>query len=280
MPELPEVETTLRGLKPALQGTVLEQVAVRQTRLRVPVPPDFSNRVAGARVEALRRRGKYLLWELNTGETIILHLGMSGRLTLQPAVSPPQKHDHILFHLPGGRDIRYNDVRRFGLVFLARTEQVGQHALLRSLGPEPLDGLFTPAYLYEQLQRRQSPIKNVLLDGRVVAGLGNIYVNEALFRAGIYPEQPACDIIRREVTNLVISICAVLEEALAAGGTTLRDYVQADGSLGYFHEQFRVYGRVDEPCLVCKTAIEKMVVGQRGTYYCPHCQPKKVRACS
>jgi formamidopyrimidine-DNA glycosylase len=274
MPELPEVETTLRGLLPALEGKVIEHVTVRQPRLRMPISADFEARVAGARVEKLQRRGKYLLWELNTGETILLHLGMSGRLTLQPAITQPRKHDHVVFHLPTGQDVRFHDVRRFGLIVLTKTEQVSQHTLLRFLGPEPLGSGFTSTYLYEQLQRRRSPIKTVLLDGRVVAGLGNIYVNEALFRAGIHPERAACDITRREAGGLVISICAVLEEALAAGGTTLRDYVQADGNLGYFHEQFRVYGRGGAPCLVCKTAVEKIVVGQRGTYYCPQCQAR------
>lgn len=272
MPELPEVETTVRGLQPILEGNVLQTVTVRERRMRVPVPADFEEVVTGQKVKTVWRRAKYALMDLANGQTVIMHLGMSGRLVEKPAIEPVAKHDHVIFHLPNGSEVRFNDARRFGMVTLCKTAELLEHALFRNLGPEPLGKDFTPERFYTKLQKRTAPIKNVLMDNAVVVGVGNIYANEALFRAKIHPKRRACDVNFKEAVTLHMCVVAVLAEAIQAGGTTLRDYVQANGDLGYFHEKFAVYDRQDLPCLTCDSTIVKTVVGQRGTFYCTQCQ--------
>ena len=276
MPELPEVETTVRGLQPLMEGQMIQKVTVRERRMRVPVPVDLEAIVSGQKVKTVWRRAKYALMDLANGFTVIVHLGMSGRLVEKPVVEPVAKHDHVIFHL-GGSEVRFNDARRFGMVTVCETEVLKDHALFRNLGPEPLSRHFTPEDFHTRLQKRTAPIKNVLMDNSVVVGVGNIYANEALFRSKIHPERQACDVTYDEAVDLHMCVVAVLAEAIQAGGTTLRDYVQADGALGYFHEKFAVYDRTDLPCVTkdCASTIVKTVVGQRGTFYCPQCQPLK-----
>ena len=260
MPELPEVETICQGLRQCALGQLITNVTVRERRLRIPVASDFSTRIKNSIISNIRRRAKYILLDLNTGDTILIHLGMSGRLTHISAIRPLAKHDHIILHLSEGQDIRFNDARRFGMALLIRTNNISTHHLFTKLGPEPLESTFTVDYLYEQLQHRSSPIKNTLMNNSIVVGIGNIYANEALFRAGIHPVRPANTLNKKEVSNLHMAIVVVLKEALEAGGSTLKDYVQADGTTGYFAMNFKVYGRHNQPCTVCETPIEKIKV--------------------
>jgi formamidopyrimidine-DNA glycosylase len=285
MPELPEVETICRGLAGHLVGRRLLDVTVRRHDLRLPIPRDFAQRLAGRLVRAVSRRAKYLLMYLDDETVVVGHLGMSGRLYVQVQSSTPVPtgpagaHDHVVFNLSareldGGLRVIYNDPRRFGLLVLGAASALTEHPLLSDLGPEPLDARFTGAVLAAKLAGRRGPIKAALLDQSIVAGLGNIYVSEALFRASVSPERIAGSLTPRETSQLVRSIRSVLEDALAAGGSTLRDYVQADGEAGSFQNLFRVYDRQGQRCSRrgCRGVIKRVVQAGRATYFCPLCQ--------
>ncbi|WP_333683397.1 bifunctional DNA-formamidopyrimidine glycosylase/DNA-(apurinic or apyrimidinic site) lyase [Pontibaca methylaminivorans] len=282
MPELPEVETIRRGLAPAMVGQVIESAEIRRPDLRWPFPPRMAERLAGQRVDNLRRRSKYLLADLSGGETLLIHLGMSGRMTvagLAPGTfhhgqGGAPEHDHVVFHMESGARITFNDPRRFSMMDLVAREARGAHRLLAGLGPEPRGNGFHADYLAAALRGRRSTIKAMLLDQRIVAGLGNIYVCEALFRAGISPVRQAGRISALRIGALVPAIREVLEQAIAAGGSSLRDFRQADGALGYFQHSFDVYGREGQPCPHpdCGATIRRLAQGGRSTFYCPACQ--------
>ncbi len=275
MPELPEVETVRRGLLPVMEGRVIERAEIRREGLRFAFPERMGARLDGARVMALRRRSKYILADLSTSETLLIHLGMSGRMLISLGDHPPlQKHDHVVFHLEGRARVVFNDARRFGMMDLVATEAAEAHRLLASIGPEPLGNEFHPSGLIAALKGRKAAIKTALLDQRIVAGLGNIYVCEVLHRAAIHPQQQAGRIAAEQVGALVAIIREVLEEAIAAGGSSLRDYRQTDGELGYFQHAFKVYGREGEACVKagCDGEIVRISQGGRSTFYCPQCQ--------
>lgn len=270
MPELPEVETTLRGLAPHLTGQRIADVVVRNGQLRWPVPPQLPAILRGQTIHALKRRAKYLLLECDSG-TLILHLGMSGSLRVLPANTPPEKHDHFDLVLGNGKLMRLRDPRRFGAV-LWHVGDVAQHPLLAGLGPEPLLDEFDADYLFRATRKRSAAIKLVLMDSRVVVGVGNIYANEALFRSGIRPQLAAGKLSLPRCARLVDAIRETLSASITQGGSTLRDFVQSDGKPGYFQQSYMVYGRTGEPCRRCGTAIRQIVQGQRSTFYCPSCQ--------
>ncbi len=274
MPELPEVETTVAGLRGPMEGQRLTRVEPRRPDMRKPFPVDLRQRLTGARVTGLRRRAKYGLIDTDRGDTMIFHLGMSGRWVIDgDAVNV---HDHLLLETDGGRgggghDFALRDPRRFGFVDLMSTAVLDSYPAFAAMGPEPLGPDFTPAYLAKMLEGRAAPIKAMLLDQRIVAGLGNIYVCEALNMAGIDPTRPAGRISRPRLGKLVIAIREVLAAAIAAGGSSLRDYVRPDGQLGYFAKDWRVYGREGSPC-ACGTTVLRRVDSGRSTFYCPSCQ--------
>lgn len=271
MPELPEVETVRRGLEPHWVGRRIEQVIVRESRLRWPVPATLGRRSTGRVVESLTRRGKYLIATLDSGDRLILHLGMSGRLLVLDAAHPLKKHDHIDFLLEGERVVRFHDPRRFGAVlWWARNE--AEHVLLAGMGPEPFSDAFDGDYLFARSRGRVVPVKSFVMDGRIVVGAGNIYAAESLFRAGIRPTRAAGKLTRGECARLAETIRTVLAEAVALGGTTLRDFFGADGASGYFQQELFVYGREHQPCRVCGTPIKPLVLAQRASCYCPRCQ--------
>jgi formamidopyrimidine-DNA glycosylase len=282
MPELPEVETVRRGLTPALEGRRIERAEVRRDGLRRLFPPRLAERLTGARVERLGRRAKTLLLELDTGETALVHLGMSGRMTVSGAGlgvyvhgdGAGAKHDHVVLHAEGGAVVTLNDARRFGVVDLWPTDALGEHPMLRGLGPEPLGNGFDGPALAHRLAGRRMPMKAALLDQRIVAGLGNIYVCEALHRAGVSPRRQAGRVSRARIEGLVPAIRAVLEEAIEAGGSTLRDHRTAEGAPGWFQHRFRAYGREGEPCPTdaCGGRIRRIVQSGRSTFHCPSCQ--------
>lgn len=270
MPELPEVETIRRGLAPLVTGRRIARVEVRHRGLRWPVPPDFEASLAGRCVRDVERRGKYLLLACDGG-TLIVHLGMSGSLRwLRPGV-PLAKHDHLDLELDDGSVLRFHDPRRFGSVHWVEGE-VMAHPLLAALGPEPLAPGFDGDRLHAATRHRRAAIKQVLMDSHLLAGIGNIYANEALFGAGIHPGRAAHRISRARYARLAAAICETLERALAAGGSSLRDYVDATGAPGYFQQQYKVYGREGQPCRVCGTPIRSVRQGQRSSFYCPRCQ--------
>ena len=273
MPELPEVETICRGLRPALVGHRLVRVVQRRPDLRIPLPNDFVPRLEGHRVERIGRRGKYILASLDDGSALIVHLGMSGRLLIAPGPAPPPgPHDHVILETDDGVIITYNDARRFGLMTLADETGLESHKLLRHLGPDPLSATFDGAWLSAALKGRRTAIKAALLDQQVIAGLGNIYACEALFRARISPRRLAASVAGRRAERLAPAIREVLDDAIAAGGSSLRDYVQASGELGYFQHRFAVYGREGEPCPACDQTVGRLVQNGRSTFYCPTCQ--------
>ncbi|HUQ50599.1 MAG TPA: bifunctional DNA-formamidopyrimidine glycosylase/DNA-(apurinic or apyrimidinic site) lyase [Gammaproteobacteria bacterium] len=269
MPELPEVETTRRGLLPHVVGRAIARVEVREPRLRWPVARQLPRALAATRIDSLERRGKYLLFGTAAG-TLLVHLGMSGSLRYLPAPAAPGLHDHIDVHFEDGGALRFNDPRRFGSFMLTSTPS--SHPLLKSLGPEPLGDDFDADYLWGTSRNRRVAIKQHVMNGRVVVGVGNIYASEALFRAGIHPRRIAGRISRARFEPLVSSIRDVLRDAIDEGGTTLRNFVGGDGKPGYFRGSLRVYERDGSPCVNCGTAIERRVMGQRATYYCPRCQ--------
>ncbi len=271
MPELPEVETVRRGLQPVLEGRVLARIVQRRPDLRFPLPQDLPGRLRGRRVLRVGRRAKYILLELDDGQVLIVHLGMSGRMTVHGADPPPAgRHDHVEFATDEGVTVRFNDARRFGMMDLAPADSLAAHPLLAGLGPEPLGNSFSAASLSESLAGRHTPVKSALLDQRVVAGLGNIYACEALFRAGISPRRSAHTIPGVRAERLVPAIRAVLQAAIAAGGSSLRDYVRADGELGYFQHAWRAYGRAGEACGHdgCTGTVRRIVQAGRSTFYC------------
>ncbi len=280
MPELPEVETVRRGLEPVLAGRRIVRAEVRRPDLRWPFPPRLAERLAGRRVAALGRRSKYLLAELDGGETLIVHLGMSGRLLVSGAAvgsfhhahPAPEKHDHVVLEIEGGARVTFNDARRFGVIDLWPTADIEAHRLLAGLGPEPLGNGFDGGTLARRLAGRRTPVKAVLGDQRVVAGLGNIYLSEALWRAGISPLRLARDVTAAEAESLAGAVRAVLRDAIKAGGSSLRDYRRADGELGYFQHSFAVYDRAGEPCPRCGGAILRTVQSGRSSFWCPACQ--------
>ncbi len=279
MPELPEVETVCRGLRPVLEGRRLRRVEQRRPDLRFPLPERFVERLVGQRLTRIERRAKFILAQLEGGETLICHLGMSGRMLLvdDPAL-PPEKHDHVVLETEDGRQVRFNDARRFGFMDLWPTEGLAQHPMLAPLGPEPLSNAFNGPALAEALAGRLSPIKAALLDQRVVAGLGNIYVSEALFFAGLSPKRLAATVQGRRAERLARAVREVLTRAIAAGGSSLRDYVQTSGELGYFQHAWAVYGREGEACPGCDCdrartgGIRRLVQSNRSTFYCPRRQ--------
>ena len=270
MPELPEVETTRRGVEPYVVGRRIVALAVHEPRLRWRVPEELPAQLAGQRVERAGRRAKYLLIELSGG-TLLLHLGMSGSLRVLPAETPRVEHDHLDLVLDSGLALRFNDPRRFGSLHYT-TGDPQAHPLLASLAPEPFDPAFDAEYLWKITRRRRVSIKQLIMNSRLVVGVGNIYANEALYRAGIHPLRAAGRIARSRFAPLVDSIRAVLTDALAEGGTTLRNYVDGDGNPGYFRQSLNVYERAGEPCKRCGQPIRERVVGQRATYFCASCQ--------
>ena len=271
MPELPEVETTRRGIAPFLESAEIRRLVVRNRKLRWPVPPSLEDRVAGRTIRFVGRRGKYLLLGLDGGG-LLLHLGMSGSLrVLSPPPPPPGPHDHFDLIIGDGRTLRFRDPRRFGSL-LWQPGDVHRHSLLENLGVEPLSAEFTGDGLWMHGRRRRTAIKNILMNGRVVVGVGNIYASEALFEAGVHPGRAGNRISRHRYQALVSAVRNTLERAIEQGGTTLRDFTGAEGNPGYFHQSLRVYGREGEPCERCRVPVRKVVTGQRATYYCPGCQ--------
>ncbi|OYY67808.1 Fpg/Nei family DNA glycosylase [Sphingomonas sp. 28-63-12] len=269
MPELPEVETTVRGLRPVLKGAQIVRLLLRRADLRRPFPADIGQRLTGAVVTGLGRRAKYGLIDTDRGDTMIFHLGMSGRWRVDPSETLP--HDHLVLTTASGRTLALNDPRRFGSVDLIETATIDRYAPFIAMGPEPLGSAFTADYLGTALAGRAAPIKAMLLDQRIVGGLGNIYVCEALHMAGIAPSLAAGQIATTRLRRLVESIRIVLAAAIEAGGSTLRDYARPDGELGYFSKQWLVYGREGEPCS-CGALVERQPEGGRSTFWCRKCQ--------
>jgi formamidopyrimidine-DNA glycosylase len=281
MPELPEVETVRRGLEPILVGNQFASVEQRRADLRFPLPQRFGERLSGRKVKALDRRAKYLLARLDGGEVLVMHLGMTGRFSINGSAKvPPPKHEHIVFHLGDGTRVRYSDTRRFGYMDLIPTKSLDSHALFKGLGVEPLSPAFTAEWLAMRLKGKATSIKAALIDQRLIAGLGNIYACEALFKAGVSPMRLAGTVATKsgkptaKTEALVAAIKAVLEDAIKAGGSSLRDYKRADGRLGRFQHRFKVYGREGKPCAKkgCGGTVRRIVQGGRSTFYCPTCQ--------
>lgn len=270
MPELPEVETTRRGISPHLQGRCVRELVVRQPKLRWPVPEALPGLLRDQVIRSVQRRSKYLLLAFDTG-TAILHLGMSGSLRIIAADEPAAAHDHVDLQLDNGRALRFTDPRRFGCLLW---QAVGEptHPLLASLGPEPLSDAFDGAYLFKRSRGRKVPIKSFLMDAKIVVGVGNIYANEALFAAGIRPDRPAGRVSRQRYEVLADQVRTILTRAIEKGGTTLRDFVGGDGKPGYFRQELAVYGRGGLPCAACEAPLVEIRLGQRSTVYCRHCQ--------
>ena len=279
MPELPEVETVCRGLAKALTGARIAAVEQHRGDLRAAFPKNLPARLKGRKIEAVARRAKYILAGLDKDETLLLHLGMSGRMLLsRNDKNPPGKHDHLVIHFANGITLRFNDPRRFGLCDLAATKSLPRHKLLRALGAEPLSKQLTPAFLAEKFRGKDTSVKAALLDQRIIAGIGNIYASEALFYAGISPKRKAGKCTREQLEKLVSAIRKVLKAAIAAGGSSLRDYRQANGELGYFQHRFAVYGRAGQACPGCACDIAKtggirqIAQGGRSSFFCPRKQ--------
>ena len=270
MPELPEVETTRRALAGTLTGQSIRHLLVRERRLRQPIPAGLARRLGGARITGLQRRSKYLLLDTEAGSALI-HLGMSGSLRIADPAVAPGIHDHYDLVLANGTCLRYRDPRRFGLLLWAGAEPA-RHPLLRDIGPEPFEPGFDGDYLYENSRGRRTAVKTFLMDAHVVAGVGNIYANEALHRAGIHPRRPAGRIGAARYAALAAAVKAVLSEAIEVGGTTLRDFFYGTGESGYFHIRLSVYDREGEACPRCAEPIRRLVIGQRASYFCPRCQ--------
>lgn len=270
VPELPEVETVRRGIEPHLRERQVAAVRIRESRLRWPVPRHLTSRLPGQWIESVERRAKYLLIKLDHGH-LIVHLGMSGSLRIVPTPRDPQKHDHLDIELDNGVCLRFRDPRRFGSV-LWTTRPPTHHRLLRDLGPEPLSDDFNGAYLYRHSRGRRVSAKSFLMDGKVVVGVGNIYANEALYRAGIHPSRPAGQVGERRYDGLVAAVRDTLNEAIERGGSTLRDFLNERGDPGFFVPLLRVYERAGQPCGGCGRAIRRRVIGQRASYFCATCQ--------
>jgi formamidopyrimidine-DNA glycosylase len=270
VPELPEVETTRRGIERALKGRRVEVLRIYDRRLRWPIEANLPEVVAGQRVLAIGRRAKYLLIMLERG-TLIVHLGMSGSLRLRDSAAPLLKHDHYALLIGTDKELRFHDPRRFGSLHYTR-EDPAEHRLLRSLAPEPFDAAFDAAYLWRITRGRRAAIKQVIMNGRLVTGVGNIYASEALFRARINPRRAARRLTQKDIRRLVSAVRTTLQAAIRAGGTSLRDYVDTDGDPGAFRQKLYVYERDGKPCRVCRTPVRKITQGQRSSYFCPQCQ--------
>lgn len=270
MPELPEVETTKRGIEPHIKGQTVSQVIVRQPQLRWPIPSSLQQKLPGCRCNGVSRRGKYLLLDYQAG-TVLIHLGMSGSLRVIKSPTAVRKHDHVDFVLGSGDILRYTDPRRFGCILWEESEPA-LHPLLSKLGPEPLTDDFDAGYLHSLSKKRKAPIKTFIMDSNVVVGVGNIYANEALFMAGISPKRAAGAVSRSRYEKLVSAIKAVLAKAIQVGGTTLRDFTGGNGDPGYFKQSLQVYGRAGLPCRECERALTEIRIGQRTTVYCRNCQ--------
>lgn len=270
MPELPEVETTVRALRPVLEGRRIARTVVRESRLRWPVPADLPSRLQGMLVTSVVRRAKYILIGTTAG-TLIVHLGMSGRFCLAGPGDTPEKHDHVDIITDHGDILRYTDPRRFGAMLWA-TGDPAAHPLLAELGPEPWDPGISGDLLFRQSRRRSAPVKTFLMDGTVIVGVGNIYANEALFRAGIRPTRAANRVSRAQYAKLLEQVRQVLTEAIAAGGTTLRDFAAGERQAGYFRVSLSVYGRASQPCTQCGGPLKEVRIANRSTVYCPRCQ--------
>lgn len=273
MPELPEVETTRRGMLP-LVGKVVKSVTIRHPTLRWPIPAHLPQTLPQFTLQGLTRRAKYILCEFNGATTngiLLLHLGMSGRIQVLDRAYPPEKHDHFDVEFTDGHVLRLRDPRRFGAVLWLENKH---HALLDSLGPEPLDDAFNARYLQAALSNKTLAIKNAIMDGHVVVGVGNIYASESLFRARIHPETAAKSLSLKQCERMVVEIKSTLQDALNAGGSSLRDFFGTDGNPGYFQQEYFVYGRTDAPCKVCAKPIKCIRLGQRSTFYCAHCQKR------
>lgn len=272
MPELPEVETTRRALLPHAVGQTIARVTVRTPKLRQPIPPALPACLEGCILQDIRRRAKYLLFQFEHG-TLILHLGMSGSLRIVPAFEPPQPHDHLDLELADGHTLRLRDPRRFGIALWHQGAfQPEQHPLFAHLGPEPLDDTLTPQWLHRRAQNRRPPIKTFIMDQRHLVGVGNIYASESLYRARIHPDTPAARLSLTRWARLLAAIRQTLQDALAAGGSTLRDFVSGESHPGYFQQSYNVYGRTGQPCHHCGTPIRQTTHANRSTWYCPRCQ--------
>lgn len=271
MPELPEVETTRSGISPGLVGQPIREVIVREHRFRWPIPDDLPALLNGQQVVSVTRRSKYLLIHVTKG-IVIIHLGMSGSLRLLKSASPAAKHDHVDIVMANGYVLRFNDPRRFGCV-LYTTDPIAHHPLIRHLGPEPLSDDFTPDYFAQRCRLRKLPIKNFIMDAKVVVGVGNIYANEALFLSGIHPNRTPSSLTKREIDALTHNIRAILAQAIKRGGTTLKDFSNAEGKPGYFAQELLVYGRKGMTCTVCKTPLVEVRLQNRSSVFCPQCQP-------
>ncbi|MDT8405200.1 bifunctional DNA-formamidopyrimidine glycosylase/DNA-(apurinic or apyrimidinic site) lyase [Sulfuriflexus sp.] len=270
MPELPEVETTCRGIAPHIEARTVTGVIVRNRNLRWPVPARLNRILMDQRIEQVSRRGKYILLYTTAG-CLIMHLGMSGSLGITAAGKPPRKHDHVDIVFDSGQCLRLHDPRRFGSIHWTTAEPL-EHALLAGLGPEPLAREFDLAYIWQASRKRRVAIKSFVMNSHIVVGVGNIYASEALFMAGVHPRRAAGRVTRKDYEKLVRAIKTVIRAAIRQGGTTLRDFTQSDGNPGYFKVKLKVYGRENEPCTICGTPIRQLVIGQRASYFCPACQ--------
>ncbi len=271
MPELPEVETTCRGISPHITGKTINNVIIRQNQLRWPIPDHFATAITGLTIHKVSRRAKYILLQTQQSDTIILHLGMSGSLRITSKDTLPGKHDHVDLVFSDQTVLRYNDTRRFGAILLT-TEPLETHKLISQLGPEPLSEQFTGDYLYQRSTDKKSTIKSFIMDGHNVVGVGNIYASESLFMAGIHPARQAGRISSKRYQRLAESIKIVLQRSIDQGGTTLRDFVNEQGKPGYFQQSLSVYGRLNEPCIHCKAPIKQLKIAQRASYFCTRCQ--------
>jgi formamidopyrimidine-DNA glycosylase len=271
MPELPEVETTLRGIRPHVIRQRIDTITIRQHRLRWPVPSDLSARAHQQTIHTLSRRGKYLLLHLESG-ILLMHLGMSGRLCIVPPEHPPQKHDHVDIHFQHAIVLRYTDPRRFGAVLWLEPDEIDTHPLLSRLGVEPFADAFTGLYLWQLAQKRTLPIKAFIMNQQIVVGVGNIYATEALFMTGIHPLTPTHQVSLTQFVELVSQIQQILKHAIAQGGTTLKDFLSAQNKPGYFSQQLRAYGRAGLPCTQCQEPLQTCTVGQRASAFCARCQ--------
>ena len=271
MPELPEVETTCRGISPHIKGKTFANVIIRQKQLRWPIPENLPEILRGLSIKNVSRRAKYILLETNKAETVILHLGMSGSIRVVDTEQSPGKHDHVDFIFTNGTVLRFNDTRKFGAI-LSTSKPVHQHKLISALGPEPLSDHFTGKHLYDLSKNRKSTIKSFIMDGHNVVGVGNIYASESLFMAGIHPARQAGRISLKRYQKLSESIKIVLQQAIDQGGTTLRDFVNEKGKPGYFQQSLSVYGRAEENCILCSSPIKQIKIAQRASYFCSHCQ--------
>ena len=274
MPELPEVETVCRGLAPVLEGRRIARLTLRRKDLRIPFPKDLKARTEGRRVERIFRKAKYIVMALDSGDALIAHLGMSGRMQVMKEAAPYEVHDHVIFATGDGTEVRFNDPRRFGLLTITPFAALDSHKLFKHLGPDPLDAAFTPEALAAALKGRKAAIKVALLDQRIVVGVGNIYASESLHLAGISPKRKAGSVVGARAAALVPAIKKVLRDAIAAGGSSLRDHKQPSGELGYFQHAWKVYDREGEACRCGaeKAVVKRIVQGARSTFFCAKCQ--------